>query len=150
MLMMCSFLEYGCFINGWDFGEVVVLMSDKMMSVYFGGLMYEYVMGDNGYGIVKIFSVKGFLVQKLDGFEKFVFVLVVNLFFEGDGGFVLMIYVNVCFIKDVNWFIDMILLLVIFEQVKMLMMEGVGFGFGFGGDGFQNVVDVGISSGDVE
>ncbi|CAP72732.1 uncharacterized protein PODANS_2_1620 [Podospora anserina S mat+] len=142
--------EYGCLTNGRDFGEVAALMSDKMTSVYSGGLMYEYAMGDNGYGIAKIPSVKGSSVQKLDGFEKFASALAANPPPEGDGGFVSTTHANACPTKDANWLIDTTLLPAIPEQAKMLMMEGAGSGPGLGGDGSQNAVDAGTSSGDAE
>jgi hypothetical protein len=46
--------EYGCNHNRRDFGEVQALMHRNMTPVYSGGLMYEYSMGPNGYGIVEI------------------------------------------------------------------------------------------------
>jgi hypothetical protein len=49
-----SLSEYGCNTNKRDFGEVATLYSDKMTSVYSGGLSYEYSQGDNKYGLVKI------------------------------------------------------------------------------------------------
>ncbi|QDS71935.1 hypothetical protein FKW77_000728 [Venturia effusa] len=48
--------EYGCNTNKRDFGEVATLYSEKMISVYSGGLSYEYSQGDNKYGLVKIDS----------------------------------------------------------------------------------------------
>ncbi|KAK4195085.1 Glucanosyltransferase-domain-containing protein [Triangularia verruculosa] len=142
--------EYGCLTNGRDFGEVAALMSDKMTSVYSGGLMYEYAMEDNGYGIAKIPSVKAPSIQELNGFEKFASALAANPPPTGDGGFVSATHANPCPTKDANWLIDTTLLPAIPEQAKMLMMEGAGSGPGLGGDGSQNSVDAGTSSGDAE
>jgi hypothetical protein len=46
--------EYGCNHNTRDFGEVESLMHSNMTGVYSGGLMYEYTMEANKYGIVEI------------------------------------------------------------------------------------------------
>ncbi|KAK4125621.1 glycoside hydrolase family 72 protein [Parathielavia appendiculata] len=46
--------EYGCNTNERNFGELESLMHSNMTSVYSGGLMYEYTMEANKYGIVEI------------------------------------------------------------------------------------------------
>jgi hypothetical protein len=46
--------EYGCIDNTRDFGELEALMSSDMTHVYSGGLMYEYTMEPNNFGIVKV------------------------------------------------------------------------------------------------
>jgi glycosyl hydrolase family 72 (putative glucanosyltransferase) len=56
---MNSLSEYGCTTNGRDFGEIGALMSDQMTEVYSGGLMYEYTMEENKFGIVQISGKNG-------------------------------------------------------------------------------------------
>jgi hypothetical protein len=46
--------EYGCNVNTRNFGELESLMHSNMTGVYSGGLMYEYTMEPNDYGIVEI------------------------------------------------------------------------------------------------
>lgn len=58
--------EYGCNTNKRDFGEVKALYSEKMTNVYSGGLVYEYSLEPNKYGLVEIKDGK---VKKLDDFD---------------------------------------------------------------------------------
>lgn len=46
--------EYGCIANKRNFGELESLMHSNMTPVYSGGLMYEYSMEPNKFGIVEI------------------------------------------------------------------------------------------------
>lgn len=48
--------EFGCITNRRDWGEVAALYSTNMTSVYSGGLVYEYTVEPNGYGIVEVGS----------------------------------------------------------------------------------------------
>lgn len=58
--------EWGCITNGRDFSELEALMGADMTSVYSGGLMYEYSLEENNYGIVEL---NGDSVSKLDEFD---------------------------------------------------------------------------------
>ena len=58
--------EYGCITNKRDFGEVEALYSEEMTGVYSGGLVYEYSLEPNGYGLVEIKNGK---VKTLDDFD---------------------------------------------------------------------------------
>jgi len=46
--------EYGCNRNKREFKQVAALYSDKMTSVYSGGLVYEYSQEEADYGLVEI------------------------------------------------------------------------------------------------
>jgi hypothetical protein len=61
--------EWGCITNGRDFSEMEALMSSDMTGVYSGGLMYEYSMEENNYGVVEL---NGNNVERLDEFDAMV------------------------------------------------------------------------------
>jgi hypothetical protein len=85
-------------------------MSDKMTSVYSGGLMYEYALEPNNFGIVKIPSAKGSDVDEQDGFDEFAKALKENPAPTGDGGFTATTNSVACPTKDENWLVDSTLL----------------------------------------
>jgi hypothetical protein len=93
-------------------------MSSKMTSVYSGGLMYEYALEENGYGIAKIPSPNAPTVQEQDGFAKFATALAANPAPQGDGGFASASHSVACPTKDSNWLIDTSLLPAIPEEAK--------------------------------
>ncbi|EAQ92464.1 hypothetical protein CHGG_00699 [Chaetomium globosum CBS 148.51] len=139
--------EYGCTTNGRDFGEIAALMSDKMTHVYSGGLMYEYALEANGFGIAKIPSPKAKQIEKKEGFDKFAKALKQNPAPKGDGGFTSTTRAVACPTKDANWLVDSTLLPAIPEGAKKLMSDGAGTGPGLKGDGSQNAGE-GTSTGD--
>lgn len=110
--------EYGCTKNGRDFGEVQALMSDEMTSVYSGGLMYEYAMEDNGFGIASIPSPEATTVKELSEFSKFASALSANPAPTGDGGFTSTTKSVACPTKDANWLVDTTLLPAIPDNAK--------------------------------
>jgi hypothetical protein len=142
--------EYGCTTNGRDFGEVKALMSDDMTSVYSGGLMYEYAMEDNGFGIVSIPSPKATSVKELDGFSKFAKAMSENPAPTGDGGFASTTKAAACPTKDANWLVDTSLLPAIPDNAKKFMSKGAGAGPGLKGDGSQQASDSGTSTSNAE
>jgi hypothetical protein len=125
-----SLSEYGCITNGRDFGEVAALMSDKMTSVYSGGLMYEYALEPNDFGIVKISSAKASSVQEQDGFDKFASALKANPAPTGDGGFTSTTNSVPCPTKDENWLVDSTLLPAIPEGAKKVCCIPITLRFG--------------------
>ncbi|KAL2148737.1 hypothetical protein VTH82DRAFT_1884 [Thermothelomyces myriococcoides] len=139
--------EYGCTTNGRDFGEVEALMSNKMTPVYSGGLMYEYSLEENGYGIVKIDKPDSTTVEEQKEFSKFAKALKENPPPEGDGGFTSTTNSVPCPTKDANWLVDSTLLPAIPDGAKKFMAEGAGSGPGLKGDGSQNEAE-GTSTGD--
>lgn len=127
--------EYGCTTNGRDFGEVAALMSNKMTGVYSGGLMYEYTMEANGFGIV---NVSGNSVIELPDFSKYADALSKNPAPTGSGGFVSTTSSVPCPTKDVDWPVDSTLLPALPDAAKTFFTNGAGKGPGLTGDGSQN------------
>lgn len=76
--------EWGCITNGRDFSEMEALMSEDMTPVYSGGLMYEYSLEENDYGIV---TIDGDSVTEEPEFQKMVEAFKKNPTPTGDGGF---------------------------------------------------------------
>ncbi|KAK3988295.1 Glucanosyltransferase-domain-containing protein [Cladorrhinum sp. PSN332] len=142
--------EYGCLTNGRDFGEVAALMSSKMTHVYSGGLMYEYAMEENGYGIAKIPGAKSPNVQEEDGFKKFADALAANPAPKGDGGFTSTTHSLSCPTKDSEWLVDTDKLPAIPTNARVYMSNGAGAGPGLRGEGSQSAAESSddISSGD--
>ncbi|KAK4141297.1 glycoside hydrolase [Dichotomopilus funicola] len=137
--------EYGCTTNGRDFGEIAALMSDKMSSVYSGGLMYEYALEANGFGIAKL----GSSVKELDDFSKFQKALKENPMPKGDGGFTSTTKAVACPTKDAHWLVEGSLLPAIPTDALKFMSDGAGKGPGLKGDGSQNAGE-GTSTGDAQ
>ncbi|KAJ4306220.1 1,3-beta-glucanosyltransferase [Collariella sp. IMI 366227] len=129
--------EYGCLTNGRDFGEVKALMSDKMTSVYSGGLMYEYALEENGYGIAKISSPKAKSIEEKPGFAKFAKAMKENPAPKGNGGFASTTHSVPCPTKDADWLVDSTLLPKMPEGAEKYMKDGAGKGPGLKGDGSQ-------------
>ncbi|KAK1754821.1 Glucanosyltransferase-domain-containing protein [Echria macrotheca] len=138
--------EYGCIKNGRNFGEVAALMSPNMTSVYSGGLMYEYAMEDNGFGIVDIASGNA-AVKELPEFDKYASALSANPAPTGSGGAASTTHAaTACPTKDSNWLVDSTLLPAIPDGAKDFMSKGAGAGPGLKGPGSQNAG--GTSTGD--
>lgn len=90
-------------------------MSDQMTGVYSGGLMYEYSLEDNGFGIVKI---NGDSATEQPGFAKYKAALAKYSAPSGDGGFTSTTNSVPCPTKDPNWLVDTTLLPAIPEGAK--------------------------------
>lgn len=135
--------EYGCTTNGRDFGEVAALMSSAMTGVYSGGLMYEYSLEENGFGIVKIGSND---VQEQPEFAKYASALSKNPAPTGNGGFTSTTKAVACPTKDTDWLIDSTLLPSIPDAAKAYFASSAGTGPGLTGNGSQNAG--GTSTGD--
>ena len=92
--------EWGCITNPRDFGEMEALMSEDMTGVYSGGLMYEYSLEENKYGIVKI---NGDNVDEKPEFAKMASAYKQNPAPTGDGGFVSTTNSVACPTTDSKW-----------------------------------------------
>jgi len=128
--------EYGCNTNKRDFGEVSALYSDKMTSVYSGGLVYEYSQETNHYGLV---DISGSTPQELDDFKvlKGAFASTNNP--QGDGGYNKTGGANPCPAKDApNWNVDGDTLPAMPAGAKKFLTQGAGPGVGLGGSGSQD------------
>ncbi|KAK5657320.1 hypothetical protein OQA88_3384 [Cercophora sp. LCS_1] len=141
--------EYGCTQNGRDFGEIGALMSKQMTGVYSGGLMYEYAMEENGFGIVKIPALDSPTVDIQPGFAKMAAALAAHPPPPGDGGARSTTHAaSACPTQDASWLVDSTLLPALPEEAKVYMSQGAGTGPGLNGPGSQNAR--GTSTGDAE
>ncbi|KAK0613463.1 glycoside hydrolase family 72 protein [Immersiella caudata] len=141
--------EYGCNTGGKrDFGEFAALMSENMTSVYSGGLMFEYAMGPNAYGIVTIGDKQSDTVQQQSDFARFAEALAQHPAPSGKGGAKSSTHAMACPTKDANWLVDSTLLPAIPQGAKALMKSGAGTGPGLDGPGSQNAG--GTSTGDAK
>lgn len=127
--------EYGCITNGRDFGEIAALMNSEMTSVYSGGLMYEYALEANKFGIA---SISGSSVSELPQFSKFASALSKNPAPTGDGGFTSTTNTQACPTSDAGWLVSNTLLPAIPTGALAYMKSGAGDGPGLTGDGSQN------------
>ncbi|CAK7204093.1 1,3-beta-glucanosyltransferase [Sporothrix eucalyptigena] len=127
--------EYGCITNGRDFGEVAALMNSEMTGVYSGGLMYEYALEVNDFGIA---SIDGSSVSELPGFTKFASALSANPAPTGNGGFTSTTNSQACPTKDSDWLVDSTLLPALPQGAEAYMKDGAGTGPGLDGSGSQD------------
>ncbi|KAL2267142.1 hypothetical protein VTJ83DRAFT_4419 [Remersonia thermophila] len=136
--------EYGCIKNTRNFGEIESLMHSNMTHVYSGGLMYEYSMEPNNYGIVKIKGgdVDGGKIQtgerqELPEFAAFAEALKTWPAPKGDGGYNPNGKASECPDKDEHWDVEPGTLPDIPEGAKIYFTEGAGKGPGLNGPGSQ-------------
>lgn len=129
--------EYGCIKNKRDFGEVEALYSEKMTSVYSGGLVYEYSQEDSKYGITKLSGGK---VEELPDFKALANAFKSTPNPDGDGGYNKTAGGNPCPAKNApNWDVDSgDVLPAIPEPAKKYMKDGAGKAKGFSGSGSQD------------
>lgn len=135
--------EYGCNTKTRDFGELKALMGPEMTHVYSGGLMYEYSMEPNNYGIVKI---KGGDLnngkdqtgerEELPEFSAFAKALKDYPAPDGDGGYNPNSKASDCPPKDDHWDVDPDLPDMP-EGAKIYFEKGAGKGPGLKGPGSQ-------------
>jgi hypothetical protein len=140
--------EYGCNLNERNFGELESLMHSNMTSVYSGGLMYEYTMEANKYGIVEIAGgqANGGKDQtgarkELKEFAAFANALEKNPAPTGDGGYTKTTKSSACPTEDAHWAIGSATLPDVPEGALKFFEEGAGKGPGLNGPGSQWAVD---------
>lgn len=81
------FSEFGCnHISPRPFTEIGTIFSDKMLLVFSGGLVYEYSMEDNNYGLVEI-SSNNKTVETNDDFDNLKKEFADTSNPSGDGGY---------------------------------------------------------------
>lgn len=139
--------EYGCTSAGRNFGEIGALMSPDMTPVYSGGLMFEYTMGANGYGIVKAPDAGSGAVLQEPDFAAFAAALSAHPTPAGDGGAKATTHAVPCPTKDANWLVDSTDLPAIPEAAKKYMKDGAGAGPGLKGAGSQFAGSDGVPNG---
>lgn len=95
------FSEFGCnTVTPRPFTEIEALYSDKMSSVFSGGLVYEYSNEANNYGLVELDGDK---VKKLADFDTLKSQLKNNPNPKGDGGYSNKNTPNNCPPKSKDW-----------------------------------------------
>jgi 1,3-beta-glucanosyltransferase GAS5 len=95
-------------------------MGNEMTAVYSGGLMYEYAMEENGYGIVKIPNANSDTVEQETDFAKLASALAAHPAPLGNGGAKPTTHAAPCPTKDANWLVDSTLLPAIPEGAKVV------------------------------
>ncbi|KAK3323772.1 Glucanosyltransferase-domain-containing protein [Cercophora scortea] len=133
--------EYGCTANGRDFGEIKALMSSDMSSVYSGGLMYEYTMEANNFGIVQIPKNSKTQTEKRVELPEYTSLSKAMKAYPaptGGGGYTSTTKSMACPTKDANWMVDSTLLPALPSGARKYMTEGAGKGPGLNGPGSQN------------
>jgi 1,3-beta-glucanosyltransferase GAS5 len=121
-------------------------MSDEMTGVYSGGLMYEYSLEDNDYGIVKIRNGK---VEHQDEFDLFKAALEQYSMPTGDGGAAKESHSVDCPAKSDNWPIDSDTIPEMPAEAQQYMEDGAGEGPGLNGSGSQQAGDSGTATASV-
>lgn len=117
-------------------------MSDDMTGVYSGGLMYEYSMEDNKYGIVEI---EGEKVKELKEFGNLAKAMKKYPAPSGDGGAAKTTQAVECPTQDADWEVDPDILPAIPKEALTYFKDGAGKGKGFKGSGSQTAGDSGLS-----
>lgn len=138
--------EYGCNENGArKFDELSALMSNKMDSVYSGGLMYEYSFDkDNKFGIV---DIKGDSVEpRQPEYNNFKKALSKYEAPTGSGGAASKTNTQKCPPSSANWKIDTDKIPTIPKEAEKFMKEGAGKGPGLDGPGSMDAKDSGTST----
>jgi hypothetical protein len=139
--------EYGCIESRpRKFEEIKPMMDSDMSSVYSGGLMYEYSLEDNDYGIVKI---KGNSVQTEDEFDLFKSALSKYPAPTGAGGAAKASHGVECPKSESAWQVDPSYLPEMPAQAEKYMKEGAGKGPGINGDGSHFDTDSGTATASV-
>ncbi|KYK60466.1 glycolipid-anchored surface protein 5 [Drechmeria coniospora] len=151
-----NFTDYGLpiFLSEWGctksrprkFEEMGALMSSQMSSVYSGGLMYEYSVEENKFGIV---TLDGDKVTTSDEFDLYRDALKANPMPTGSGGAASTTHAVACPTSDASWSVDPTRVPSMPSEAEKYMKSGAGDGAGFSGDGSQNAEDSGTSTADV-
>ncbi|CAG7559294.1 unnamed protein product [Fusarium equiseti] len=136
--------EYGCIENRpRKFEEIKPMMDSDMSSVYSGGLMYEYSLEDNDYGIVKIKDGK---VETMKEFDLFKDALSKYPMPTGTGGALKASHGVECPKSESVWQVDPSYLPEMPSQAEKYMKDGAGKGPGIDGKGSHFDTDSGTAT----
>lgn len=136
--------EYGCIESRpRKFEEIKPMMGSDMSSVYSGGLMYEYSLEDNDYGIVKI---KGDKVDTKEEFDLFKNALSKYPMPTGTGGAIKASHGVECPKSESVWQVDPSYLPEMPSQAEKYMKDGAGKGPGINGKGSHFDTDSGTAT----
>ncbi|KJZ71188.1 hypothetical protein HIM_09443 [Hirsutella minnesotensis 3608] len=146
--------EWGCQKAGEKriirkFDEVKAMMSEDMTSVYSGGLLYEYSVEENDYGLVKIKGDDVDTKGDYDEFRVFASALKDNPAPTGAGGAASTTHAVPCPTKESKWNVDPSLVPAMPKQAEKFMKDGAGKGLGLSGPGSQDSFGSGTSTTDV-
>jgi hypothetical protein len=139
--------EYGCIKNRpRKFEEMEPMMGKEMSSVYSGGLMYEYSLEDNDYGIVEIDDGK---VKTDKEFDLFKSALEKYPMPTGTGGAAKSSHGVECPKSESVWQVDPSYLPEMPAQAEKYMKDGAGKGPGIDGKGSHDDADSGTATASV-
>jgi 1,3-beta-glucanosyltransferase GAS5 len=120
--------EFGCNKNPpRNFGEIEALYSNKMTSVYSGGLVYEYTQEDNKFGLVQ---VQGNNVQELPDFAVLRSALAKTPAPTDDGGYKADGKPSDCPAKINSWLVRNNSIPIIPSEAEKYFKSGAGAGVG--------------------
>ncbi|KAF1848089.1 glycoside hydrolase family 72 protein [Cucurbitaria berberidis CBS 394.84] len=124
--------EFGCITNKRQWGEIASLYHSNMTSVYSGGLVYEYTVEPNGYGIVKIENGK---ITPNEDFDRLKEAYKKTANPNGDGGFKQSGSASQCPPGSDDWNVKTNTLPAIPKGATKYMNDGAGKGPGLAGSG---------------
>ncbi|KAL3422605.1 1,3-beta-glucanosyltransferase gel1 [Phlyctema vagabunda] len=131
--------EYGCITNERKWEETTALYSDKMTSVYSGGLAYEYSVEENGYGLVEI---DGDTLTVNSDYTALKEAFAATASPNGDGGYSSTTSASTCPPQSNTWNVTSDALPAIPSKALEYSKTGAGDGPGLQGKGSQNSGDV--------
>jgi len=121
-------------------------MSSKMTGVYSGGLMYEYTMEKNGFGIVE---ESGGEIETLPEFDNLAKAMAEYPAPSGDGGAAATTHSVPCPTRDSTWEVDSDAIPAMPQEAEKYMKDGAGKGKGMKGPGSQTAGNSGLSTSNV-
>lgn len=124
--------EFGCITNTREWGEIASLYHTNMTSVYSGGLVYEYTVEPNGYGIVEVGS-DGEITPNAD-FDRLKQAYEATDNPTGDGGYKQSGSASECPAESDDWSVEGTSLPAMPRGAEKFMTEGAGAGPGLDGD----------------
>ena len=124
--------EFGCIANTRTWGEIAALYSQQMAGVYSGGLVYEYTLEANGYGLVEVGS--NGRVQPNSDFDRLMQAYEETPNPSGNGGARRNRNIPQCPPRTRQWEVDTERLPVMPAGAQKYMKNGAGKGPGLNGD----------------
>ncbi|KAF2851874.1 glycoside hydrolase family 72 protein [Plenodomus tracheiphilus IPT5] len=125
--------EFGCITNTREWGEIAALYSQNMTSVYSGGLVYEYTVEPNGYGIVEVGS-DGKITPNAD-FDRLKEAYEATDNPTGNGGYKPTGSASECPSESEDWEVDGTNIPAMPRRAEKFMNDGAGDGPGLDGSG---------------
>lgn len=139
--------EYGCIKNRPRlFEELEPMMGSEMSEVYSGGLMYEYSVEDNEYGIV---TIKGNKIESGKEYDNFKSALSKYPMPTGAGGAASTTHAVSCPTSESVWQVDPSVVPEMPRQAQKYLDDGAGRGPGINGTGSQEDTDSGTATASV-